>query len=73
MRNLKTKKHLQQFQIYFYLCETLKTTKTETNADFRLIMRNPEDHKTTATNGDLLLIMRNLKTKKQLQQMLIYF
>ena len=36
-------------------------------------MRNPEDQKTTATNADLFLIMRNLKTKKQLQQMKIYF
>ena len=27
MRNLKTKKYLQQIQIYFYLCETLKSTK----------------------------------------------
>ena len=41
--------------------------------DLLLIMRNPEDQKTTATNADLLLIMRNLKTKKQLQQMQIYF
>ena len=28
------------------------------NADLNLIMRNPEDQKTTATNADLLLIMR---------------
>ena len=35
-----------------------------------LIMRKPEDQKTTATNLDLLLIMRNLKTKKHLQQIL---
>ena len=47
--------------------------KTATNADLPLIMRNPEDQKTTATNADLLLIMLNLKTKKQLQQMQIYF
>ena len=38
-----------------------------------LIMRKPEDQKTTATIVDLLLIMRKLKTKKQLQQMQIYF
>ena len=36
-------------------------------------MRNPKDQKTTATNSDLLIIMLNLKTKKQLQQMQIYF
>ena len=51
--------------------EDQKTTAT--NADLLLIMRNPEDQKTTATNADLLLIMRNLKTKKQLQEMQIYF
>ena len=64
MRNLKTKKHLQQIQLYFYLCETLKKQKTETNADFPLIMRNPDDHKTTATNADLLLIMLNPEDQK---------
>ena len=36
-------------------------------------MRKPEDQKTTTKNADLLLIMRILKTKKQLQQMQIYF
>ena len=40
--------------------------------DLLLIMRNPEDHKTTATNADLLLILRNLKTKKQLQTIIIF-
>ena len=51
--------------------EDQKTTAT--NAYLLLIMRNPEYQKTTATNADSLLIMRNLKTKKQLQQMQIYF
>ena len=46
---------------------------TATIVDLLLIMRNPEDQKTTVINEDLLLIMRILKTKKQLQQMQIYF
>ena len=41
--------------------------------DLLLIKRNTEDQKATASNADLLLIMRILKTKKQLQQMQIYF
>ena len=50
--------------------EDQKTTAT--NADLLLIIAKPEDQKTTA-KLDLLLIMRNLKTKKQPQQMQIYF
>ena len=46
---------------------------TATNADILLIMLKPEDQKTTVTNLHLLSGMRNLKTKKQLQQIKIYF
>ena len=51
--------------------EDQKTTAT--NADLTFNYAKPEDQKTTATNADLLLIMRNLNSKKQLQQMQIYF
>ena len=51
--------------------EDKKTTATI--VDLLLIMRKAEDQKTTTTNADLLLFMRILKTKKQLQQMQIYF
>ena len=47
--------------------------KAATIVDSPLIIRNPEDQKTTAPIVGSLLIMRNLKTKKQLQQMHIYF
>ena len=43
------------------------------NPEVTLNFAKPEDEKTIATTADLLLIMRNLKTKKQLQQMQIYF
>ena len=47
---------------------------TATNAYLLLIMRNPEYQKTTATIVGSLLIMRKPEmTKKQLQQMHIYF
>ena len=52
---LKSKKQVQQMHIYFKLCETLKTKKkTATVVDLFLIMRKPEDQKTTGRNADLL-------------------